>query len=210
MIILIQGKQGSGKGTQAKLLAKKFNLFYFSTGDLSRRLAQKDKRIDDLINKKGQLIPTEEMAGYVSEYLGDKLDDVILDGYPRTTRQYKLLSNWIKEKGKKIDVSIFLNISDKEAVRRLSGRRMDPKTGNIYNLVTAPKPGPEIDTKTLIQREDDRPNAIKERLDVYKKDTSPMIKLMKKDRILLEIDGEKPIDVIHKEIVEKLENKLNI
>lgn len=211
MIILIQGKQGSGKGTQAKLLAKKYDLFFFSAGDLSRKLAKENPRIDRLINVEGKLIPTEEMAKYVFDFFDKKYkgkpENIILDGFPRTTRQYKLLSDWLNKKGINIDKAIYLKISDKEAIKRLSSRRMDPKTGRIYNLHTAPKPGPEVDLTTLIHRKDDKPEAIKERISVYKMKTLPMIDFFKKQGKLIEVDGERPIDIIHKDIVKRLEKK---
>jgi len=212
MIILIQGKQGSGKGTQAKMLVEKYGLYFFSTGDLSRKLAKEDPRIDELINVKGQLIPTEEMTVHVSKFLDEKFKgkpkDMLFDGYPRFVEQYKHLSKWLKDRGTKIDAVVMLEISDNEAIKRLSNRRLDPKTGKIYNFHTAPKPGPEVDVKALVQRKDDMPSVIKGRLQEYEKNTLPMIQLIKEEGNLVEVDGERPIDVIHKDIVNRIEKKL--
>ncbi len=175
-------------------------------------MAKEDPRIDKLINVKGQLVPQEEMTGYVlkslSERYKEKPKNIIFDGYPRFVSQYKHLSKWLKERGTRVDAVVFLDISDKEAIERLSNRRLDPKTGKIYNLHTAPKPGPEVDLDSLVHREDDMSKAIKGRLQEYKKNTIPMIDLMKKDGILIEVDGERPIDVIHKDIVKKMEKRL--
>ena len=210
MIVLIIGKPGSGKGTQAKTLAKKFDLFYFSTGDLSRDLAKKDPRIDEMIHKKGKWIPEKEMTGYVSDYLDKKLTetkDLILDGYPRFALQYGFLKDYLESKNLKIDLIILLKISDEEAVRRLSSRREDKNTGKVYNLVTNP-PGSEVNKGDLVQRKDDIPEAIRSRLKEHEKNALPMIKKMREDGFLVEIGGERPIEEIQDDLVTLL-NKVN-
>lgn len=202
MNIMILGPQGSGKGTQAKLLADKFSLYYFESGRFLRRLAKQNQRIDETINKKGRLIPDEEMFEYVKEELEEnapEADGIILDGYPRSIKQHKLLTNWLGGKGKDIDYAIFLDISEKETIRRLSARRIDKKTGRIYNLITNPPPA-DISKKDLEQRPDDREDAIKVRLEQYREQTEPLINLLRKKGILMEIDGERPIETIFEDI----------
>lgn len=205
MNIIIFGPQGSGKGTQAKLLAKKFNLFYFESGKFLREIAKKDPEIDKTINEKGKLLPDDKVFSLVSRSLEEKVPDfqnIVLDGYPRSIKQYELLADWLKKKGSKINRAIFLDISEKESIKRLSARRMDPKTGKIYNLLTAPKPGPSVNKKDLVQREDDKPAAIKERLASYHKTTEPLVSLLEKEGILTRVDGERPIDEIHRNLVD--------
>lgn len=204
MNIIIIGPQGSGKGTQAKKLAKHFNLFYISTGDLLREMAKEDSKLDEKINIKGELLSDNEIFSIMTKFLKKqgKIDGIVFDGYPRSTPQYLMLKKWLEEKGENVDASLFLDISEKESIRRLSARRMDPETGKIYNLVTAPKPGSEVDKDSLIQREDDKPEAIKKRLDLYIKNTKPILDIFEKDKILVKVDGERPIDVIQKDLVE--------
>jgi adenylate kinase len=205
MILIIFGPQGSGKGTQAKLLAEARGLFYLSTGDLLREAAKTRSDIDEIMNKKGKLIPDEVTFPLMTDFLEEKgnLDNVIFDGYPRSVKQLNLLEDWLNKKGKKIDKAILLELSEKESIRRLSARRMDKKTGKIYNLVTNP-PGSEINKEDLIQREDDKPEAIKKRLAVYQQTTKPLVEILEKKGVLEKVDGERPIKVIFEDIMARL------
>jgi adenylate kinase len=208
MNIIILGPQGSGKGTQAKLLADEFDLFYFESGNFLRKLAEENERIDRIINKEGKLLPDEETFSYVKEELEEKVpgrDGIILDGYPRSIKQYRLLTDWLQEKGKDIDYVIFLDISEKESIRRLSARRMDKETGKIYNLITNP-PSESVEEKNLVQRADDKPGAIKIRLEQYKKETKPLVDLLREKGVLMEVDGERPIQVILEDIVGRIKH----
>lgn len=210
MNILIFGPQGSGKGTQAKLLTDEFGLFYFESGDFLRKIAKKDERVDRIINKEGKLLPDEETFKLTKKHLEKNTperDGMILDGYPRTPRQYELLKEWLSEKGYDIDHAILLEISEKESIRRLSARRVCKDCGTIYNLITNPPPegGCECGGK-LVQRPDDRPEAIKTRLEQYDKLTKPLIKIYEEEGKLMRVDGERPIEVIFEDIVERLKN----
>jgi adenylate kinase len=126
-----------------------------------------------------------------------------LDGFPRTIRQYKILENWFDRLSIKIDKVIFVNIPEAETVRRLSNRRTCKKCGKIWNLVTSPiPPTPEkCDCGgELFQRDDDKPEQIMLRLAEYRKNTEPLLDLFRKENILLELDGKRPIDTISKDI----------
>jgi adenylate kinase len=208
MNIIILGPQGSGKGTQAKLLAENFNLYYFEAGAFLRKLAKKDERIDQIINKKGEMIDDQEMFSYVKKDLEEnnpKGDGIIFDGYPRSTKQYELLIAWLDERGEDIDYAFFLDIDEKESIRRLSARRMDRKTGKIYNLITNP-PKEDVDPQNLTQRPDDKPEAISRRLQEYKEQTQPLVELLRDKGVLIEIDGKRPIKVIYQDLINKIEN----
>ncbi len=200
MNIIILGPQGSGKGTQARLLSEKLSLFSFESGSFLREKAKSDPRIDEMINQKGELLQDEETFSLVRGYLKKNiptLDNFILDGYPRSLKQYELLADWLKEEGKKIDLAILLNISDQEAVRRLSARVVCEKCGTVYNLITNPPPEGKCECGgNLSQRPDDKPEAIEKRLQTYHATTAPLIEVLKKDGILVEVDGERPITVI--------------
>lgn len=202
MNIIILGPQGSGKGTQAELVAEKFDFFHLESGDFLRDIAKNDTRVDQIINKEGKLLSDEETFDLISGHLAVKLpkrDGVILDGFPRTVRQYELFSQWLSQKGRKIDLAVLLDVSDEESVRRLSARRLDRRSGKIYNLITNPLP-PNTKEEDLIQREDDKPEAIKKRLKLYHEKTQPLINVLDGEGILVRVNGERPIEVIAEEI----------
>ncbi len=206
MNIVIFGPQGSGKGTQARKLAEKFGLMHFSIGELLREVAKTRPEIDEVVNKEGELLPDEVTMDIVAGFLEErnKFDDIIFDGFPRNMNQHNLLRDWLASKGKKIDVGILINISDTESVRRLSGRRKDPKTGKTYNLLTNP-PGPEVDVSRLEQREDDKEEAVKTRLSIYHEETAPIASVLEEESTLITVDGEREIDEIFEDIVASLE-----
>jgi len=203
MIILLLGPQGSGKGTQARLLCEKFNLFYVSTGDLLRKVAETDQGIADTM-KRGDLIPDEKTFEVIKAYLKENnvSDNILFDGFPRTLEQFR----WFKSDGMKIDLILLISISDEESVKRLSSRRMDRNTGKIYNLITNPPEG--VNLSDLIQRDDDKPEAIKERLATFHRVTNSLVGEIKEEGIpFFEVDGERPIDVIQEELVGIINNE---
>jgi adenylate kinase len=208
MNIIILGPQGSGKGTQAKLLAKKLNLFYFESGKFLRELAKTNKSIDERINKRGELMPDEEMFSLFSNYLNEKAStasNMILDGYPRSIKQYELLEDWLKQRNAKIDKAILLEISEKESIRRLSARRRCEKCGQIYNLITNPPPSEGCPCGgDLVQREDDRQKAIIKRLAAYNEVTKPLVERLENQGILERVNGERPIKTIFEDMLSRL------
>ena len=204
MNLIIIGPPGSGKGTQAKIIAEKLNLFYLGSGDLARQLAQNDSGIKDIVEK-GDLVPEEVMTQYVEEYLEENVkdfDNLLFDGYPRFLNQYQLLEGWLKTKGAVIDHVIYLNIPQEEVVRRISARRMDKKTGEIYNLIT--NPPPEGVDNNLVHRTDDKPEVIKERMKVFIDNTYPVMEYAKSTGKLLEVDGTLPIEKVTQKILESI------
>lgn len=209
MNLIILGPQGSGKGTQARLLADSLGLFYFEAGDFLREAARSDTRIDEIINKKGELLPDEEVFSLVSRLLSQKvlnLDNFILDGYPRSQRQYELIKAWLGQKGKKINWAIYLSLSKEESLTRITARRTCAKCDRVYNLITNTPPTQEVCEcgGRLQQRQDDTPEVVAKRLAIYEKTTAPLIDILKKDGLLLAIDGEAPIETILKEIITKI------
>lgn len=207
MNIILLGSPASGKGTQADLLSKKLGLYYFQTGKLSRDLAKKDKRIKEIIDS-GKLIPEQEMTMYVVDFLKENhstMGDILFEGFPRFISQYEALKQFLETKGDDIDAIISIDISGKEAVRRLSARRTCEKCGEVYNLITDPPPkgGCKCGGKLII-REDDKPESIRVRFQYYKDNTKKLIDYVDKKGELIRINGERPIEVIHKDIMSKL------
>ncbi|MFC1780508.1 adenylate kinase [Patescibacteria group bacterium] len=209
MNILMLGVQGSGKGTQAKLLSQKTNLLHISSGDIFRSLdktTKLGKEVAGVINK-GHLVSDDLTIKLVQQRLEkeDCKNGVILDGFPRNLPQAKAMDKFLQ-----LDYVIQLTISDKEAINRLSGRRTcsNKTCSAIYNIYTAPKPKQEniCDqcSSSLYQRKDATEEAVKERLEIYHKETKPLVEYYKAEGILIEINGEQPIENVQAEIQRNL------
>jgi adenylate kinase len=203
MKLLFIGPQGSGKGTQAAIISKHLGIPHISTGDIFRSLTGELKQtVDEIINK-GHLVPDELTLKILKQRISqpDCYRGFILDGFPRNINQADSL-----EKITKIDKVIEINISDKEAIKRLSGRVNCEKCKEGYNLITTPKPKDKNHCDKcggkLIQRADDNEDAIKKRLHTYHKETEPILEKYK--HITIKINGEQDIEQITKEILEKL------
>lgn len=207
MNILLLGPQGSGKGTQARLLCEKFGFFYFESGAFLRDASKTNEHLAQML-KNGVFVPDAEMSSYVTSYLDEKgvYDNILFDGFPRSIIQYDSLKVWLTAKKVKIDIIFLLTISQEETIRRLSARRTDPVTGKIYNLVTDPPPS-GLDPNTLTQRDDDKPEAIKKRLGWYEEQVTPLIAALREDIGVVDIDGMRPIGEIQKELVEIIEKQ---
>jgi adenylate kinase len=210
MNIIILGPPGSGKGTQARRIVESLNLSYFESGEFSRKLAKASPRIEKIVGG-GGLIPEEEMTKYVAEYLEKEIPggrNILFDGYPRFITQYKFLEHWLENEGSRIDKVFLFEVSDKETIRRLSARRICGKCGTVYNLITNPPPGERCKCGgELIQRDDDKPEVIKERLKVYKENTLPMVEYIEKRGILERVDAERPIDTIYLDLIQRIEKE---
>ncbi len=200
MNIILFGPQGSGKGTQARILCDEFGFFYFESGEFLRKVAKTDPELKKSLDA-GNLVPNTEMTSYLTAYLDQEnlYDDIIFDGFPRTVTQYNFLKNWLTAKQVKIDLAIVLEIPEEETIRRLTARRMDPATGKIYNLITDLPPA-DVDQTKLIHRDDDQPEAVKHRLALYRERTEPLITEIAKDTKVVEVDGSRPIEVISQDL----------
>ena len=190
MKLVILGPPGSGKGTVSERLAKDFHLLHISVGDLLRKEAKKKtslgKKISSYIDK-GNLVPQQMAADIAKKAIGKK-KDFMFDGFPRSIDQAKLIEDL------DIDAVIYLDVPEKEVVKRLSGRLLDPVTGKTYHEQYLPPPKNIM--KRLVQRKDDKPAVIKERFKVYHSETEPVIKFYQKKGILAKVDGKgKPEEV---------------
>lgn len=214
MILILIGPQGSGKGTQAKLLADKFNLTQVETGRLLRQEAQKTTRRAKLLDKfldQGILIPDGIVINTVHDFLKEQSLDkgFVFDGHPRSLPQYQALKDYLKEHAQKIDLAFYLDLDDPTAVKRLSSRLNCSKCGKIYNKIT--NPPPQSDTcecgGQLFTRDDDQPAAVQTRLKLYHQTTEPLLKELQKDNILVKIDASQSIDQVFQQILDILPQK---
>jgi adenylate kinase len=203
MNIIFIGPQGSGKGTQAKIISKELDLAHISTGDLFRALTKGPlkEEIDSYINK-GQLVPDELTIKLLKQRIEqeDCKKGFILDGFPRNLDQARLLDSIAK-----IDKVIEINITDELAIKRISSRLSCKNCGAIYNTQTNLPEKQDICDQCqseLYRRADDNPDAIKKRLETYHKETKPILK--KYQSILITINGNQEIDKLAEQILENL------
>ncbi|HIP42807.1 MAG TPA: adenylate kinase [Aquifex aeolicus] len=204
MILVFLGPPGAGKGTQAKRLAEEKGFVHISTGDILRDAVQREtdlgKKAKEYMDR-GELVPDELIIALIEEVF-PKHGKVIFDGFPRTVAQAEALDKMLENKGLKVDYVFLFDVSDNVVIERLSGRRIDPKTGTVYHVkYNPPPPGVKV-----IQREDDKPEVIKKRLEVYRKQTAPLIEYYEKKGILKKLDAVKPIEELYKEVLGVLEN----
>ena len=221
MYIIMLGKPGSGKGTVGKMLSESLGVVHISSGELFRSYIKKagkiGKSIEEYVNK-GELIPDNLAIELVEKRLNEKdcNNGVILDGFPRTIEQAKELDEFLKEKNKKIDIAIELNLSDKDIINRIITRRVcsNVECREVYNLeFKNPKLEGICDKcgSKLIQRVDDKEETVKNRLDEYKNISKKLIEYYKKQDLLYSVklnlhSGKTSEDVV-KEVEEKFKEK---
>ncbi len=205
MNIVLLGPPASGKGTQADILCREFGLYHLATGDLSRKLAETDPEIKRIYDE-GKLIPAELISMHVINFLDKNksdLKDILFEGFPRFISQYEALDSFLRNKGDDIDAIISLDVSEEEAVKRISSRRICSKCGEPYNLITKlPKKENTCDLcgGSLIQRTDDNPEAVKVRFQYYMDNTKELIDYVESLGKLTRVNGERPIEEISKDL----------
>jgi adenylate kinase len=202
--LILFGPPGAGKGTQAERLRKDFELPYIATGDMLRanvkeqtELGKKAKEYMDA----GDLVPDELIVAMARDRLSqdDALDGFILDGFPRTIDQAKVLDEQLSEMGRRVTAALLIDVPDEEVIRRLSGRRMCVKAGHNYHVEFDPPKHEGVcdqDGSRLVQREDDKPEVIQNRLRVYHEHTKPLVDYYDDRGLMRRIDGTRdPADV---------------
>lgn len=207
MKIVIFGPQGSGKGTQADIIAERLDICHITMGDLLRSEAKSGselgQKINSLINE-GQLVSDEIVFALIQDRvaMSDCALGFILDGFPRTLAQAELL-----DKIATIDTALEIWISDEESVRRITDRRSCSSCGAVYHLIYNPPISEDKCDKcqsSLVIRDDDKETVIKKRLEVYHQQTEPLIKHYQDKNIYLKIDGMPSIPEVTREILGKL------
>ena len=204
MKLIIMGPQGSGKGTQADLIAKKYGIVHISTGDIIRKNISEGTELGKTFKEyadNGKLVPDNLIMEMVNARLGD--DDCkngfIFDGFPRNTQQAEEL-----EEISSVDAVVVVDVSDRESIRRIEGRR-SCKCGAVYHTFYNPSKIAEVCDKCggrLVQRDDDREEIIKDRLRIYHGQTSPLIEFYG-DKVIM-INGEQPIEKVFEDITAAL------
>jgi adenylate kinase len=198
--VLIMGPPGAGKGTQSGRIAEEYNVDHITTGDALRSNKQMDiSHLDTEYDTPGaymdagELVPDEVVDTIVEEAL-DSADGFVLDGYPRNHDQAEALEGMTD-----LDVVLVLDVSREVLVERLTGRRVDPETGENYH-VEFDMPDDEAVRERLVQREDDSREAVENRLDVFDGETAPVIERNEDHEGYVEIDGEQSPDAVWADI----------
>lgn len=209
MKIVMLGAPGAGKGTQAIKIADKYDIPHISTGDIFRanikggtELGQKAKSYID----KGELVPDEVTIGMLLDRIAqdDCKNGYVLDGFPRTIPQAESLTEALKSQGDQIDFALNIDVPDEAIIERMSGRRACPKCGATYHIVYAAPKTENICDKCgteLIIRSDDKPETVKDRLNVYHQQTEPLIAYYKAAGVLREVDGAQELPKVFEDVV---------
>lgn len=209
MNLLIMGLPGAGKGTQAAKIVEKFGVAHISTGDMFRAAMANKTEMGVLAKSfidKGELVPDEVTNGIVKERLAQ--DDIagkgfLLDGYPRTIEQAHALDETLNNLELKLDGVINIEVNPESLIERLSGRIINRKTGETFHKVFNPPVG-DYNEDDFYQREDDKPETVKRRLDVNIAQGAPIIEHYRKAGIVFDIQGNQDIDDVFVDIVKAI------
>ena len=209
--IVMLGPPGAGKGTQAEILAQKLGLVHISSGDLFRENLSNQTELGKLAQTymtKGELVPDDVTIAMVKERLSrpDCAKGAVLDGFPRTPAQAEALNKILAEMNAKVDLVPLISVPNDVLVERLSGRWMS-KSGRVYHALYNPpkvKWVDDIDGTPLYQREDDKPETVQRRIDVYYKQTAPLIDYYRQAGLLAEIDGTQEIEKVTEDILKAI------
>jgi adenylate kinase len=206
--LILLGPPGAGKGTQAERLTDDFRLPHISTGDILRAavadgtpLGATAKQFMDA----GELVPDAVIIGVILERLldDDARDGFLLDGFPRTIEQADALALELEKLDRRLTAALVIEVPDDEAVRRISGRRVSRKTGRVYHVEFDPPKHEgrcDIDGSELIQRDDDAEQTVRNRLEVYRRQTAPLIDYYEERGLLRRLDGTRSPAEVHDHI----------
>lgn len=205
MHIILLGAPGAGKGTQGSLLSERLGVPKIATGDILRlavragtSLGLEAKRFMDA----GELVPDEVILGLVREALRSEeaRQGAIFDGFPRTVGQAQALHEMLSGEGRTLDAVIALEVEPEAIVERMSGRRTDPLTGEVYHVRYNPAPAEIADR--LVQRPDDREETVRHRLEVYDELTAPLVAFYGAAGVAVHhVDGDRPIDEVQTDLM---------
>ena len=215
MNLVLLGLPGVGKGTQASLLEKKYNIPHVSTGDMFRQAINNEtelgKKAKEYLDS-GDLVPDEITIGIVEERLSDSDCDegFILDGFPRTIHQAEALDEMLSDMNQELDMVVFMALEEEELITRLTGRRVCPNCGANYHVEYNPPAQKGICDECgseLIQRNDDQEETVKKRLQVNKEKTEKLKSYYKSQELLVELDAAGNVEEVNQRFVELLEEK---
>ena len=211
MRLVFLGAPGAGKGTQAQVLQQRFGAKQISTGDILRENRSKGTELGKLAESymlKGELVPDEVIIKMIEAELEKNQGGFIMDGFPRTVAQAEAFDALLHEKHMDLDAVVLFNADRESLFERLTARWTNPRTGRTYNSISNPPRVAGIcdeDGGELVQREDDKPETVNKRLDVYERQTAPLIEYYRSTGKLVEVNALAPVDDVTRQIVEKID-----
>ncbi len=210
MHLLIMGLPGAGKGTQAAKIVETYGISHISTGDMFRAAMKNETEMGKLAKSyidKGELVPNEVTNGIVKERLAEpdvKEKGFLLDGYPRTIDQAYALDQTLSELELQLDGVINIDVNPESLVERLSGRIIHKETGETFHKVFNPPAG-DYNEDDYYQREDDKPETVKRRLDVNVSQGQPILEHYREQDLVTDIEGNQEIDQVFKDVKEAID-----
>lgn len=203
--LILLGPPGAGKGTQAGRLRGDFDVPYYATGDILRAAVKDGSELGREARQymdRGDLVPDDLIIRVIMDRVDspEARDGFILDGFPRTVKQAEALQSAIEGLGRRLTAALFIEAPDEEVVRRLSGRRMCEKNGHVYHVEFDPPKNEgfcDQDGSPLVQRDDDREETVRHRLEVFHDQTKPLIELYRDEGILRRFDGTRTPEEVH-------------
>ena len=209
MRLVLFGPPGAGKGTQARLLTERRGLVQIATGDIIREALKNEtplgKKAKSYVEA-GELVPDSLVRDLAENAIADEgFDDFVLDGYPRTNQQAAWLTEFLGENETPLDAVISLSVPDEIIVRRLSRRRVHTETGETYHLDHDPPPD-DVDPEHIVQRDDDQPETVRNRLSVYREETEPLEEYYEDRGLLVPVDGVGGIEEVYGRVEEELDD----
>ena len=206
--LILLGPPGAGKGTQAERIREDFDLAYIATGDMLRQAVTDGSELG--VRAKGymdagELVPDEVIIGVIIERVqgDDARDGFLLDGFPRTIGQADALAAALDGLGRKLTGVVLVDAPDDEIVRRISGRRVSASSGRVYHVDFEPPQTEgvcDVDGSQLIQRDDDKPETVRKRLEVYHAQTAPLVAYYDERGLLHRVDGTASPQVVHEHV----------
>lgn len=211
--IVLLGPPGAGKGTQAKIISEKLGLLHISSGDIFRENLKNQTALGTLAKgymDRGELVPDDVTIAMIRERLSrpDCVNGALLDGFPRTPAQAVALDGMLVELGGSVNWAPYINVTEDELVQRLTGRwtcRLNP--AHIYNVASNPPARAgicDLDGGELYQRDDDKEETVKNRIQVYFKQTMPLIEYYRNAGVLVEVDGKQSIEKVGSDLLGRL------
>jgi adenylate kinase len=206
--LILLGPPGAGKGTQAARLVEDFDVPYYATGDILRQAVKDESELGREAKEfmdRGDLVPDDVICRVIMERVDapEAADGFLLDGFPRTTGQAETLESALEKRDRRLTAALLIDAPDEEVIRRLSGRRICVKNQHLYHVDFDPPKREGVcdqDGSRLIQRDDDKPETVKKRLDVYHDQTKPLVSHYEGQGILRRFEGARPPAEVHDHI----------